>query len=213
MAPRTNLCGAIVFVRFHRHTVRHPAPECAAVEGYIRSTPGTSRPPVRWPAMRSFAFMVTLLATTLALGAGLAHSYELPAKMALSEEEYFTVQQIYRGWSNIAFTLLVEMTGLIALLIVYWKFPRIRAPLIAALAAFLASQALFWVFTFPANLATENWTVSPDNWRDLRRQWEYSHLGGAAFQLIALMALAWALLRKGETQDAPRHGKFAAQDC
>jgi hypothetical protein len=53
---------------------------------------------------------------------------------------------------------------------------------------------MFWIFTFPANVATDNWTVVPDNWQALRGQWEYSHAAGAGFQLLAMSSLIVASL-------------------
>jgi hypothetical protein len=52
----------------------------------------------------SVAFFVALLASALMLGPALAHAFELPAKIGLSREEYFVVQQIYRGWAGFAAT-------------------------------------------------------------------------------------------------------------
>jgi hypothetical protein len=65
-----------------------------------------------------------------------------------------------------------------------------------ALACALAAQGLYWAFTYPANVATENWTVVPDNWDRLRRQWEYSHAAGAAFQLVGFCLLTLAVLSR-----------------
>jgi hypothetical protein len=49
------------------------------------------------------------------------------------------------------------------------------------------------VFTQPVNRATRNWTVlPPENWQQLRRQWEYSHAASAVLNLIALFALLYA---------------------
>jgi hypothetical protein len=58
----------------------------------------------------------------------------------------------------------------------------------------LSAQAVFWLYTYPANAATDNWTAIPDNWETLRKQWEYSHALGAAFQLLAMSALIIAAL-------------------
>jgi hypothetical protein len=58
-----------------------------------------------------------------------------------------------------------------------------------ALACLAAAQVIFWTYTFPANVATQNWTSVPANWEDLRRQWEYSHAAGAIFQMLAMCAL------------------------
>ena len=41
-----------------------------------------------------------------------------------------------------------------------------------------------------------NWTQPPANWEPLRAQWEYSHLAGAGFQTLAMVALIIAVLRR-----------------
>ena len=66
----------------------------------------------------------------------------------------------------------------------------------AAALFLVAAQAVFWTFTFPANVATENWTVAPDDWERLRRQWEYPHALGALFQLLVVASLILAALRR-----------------
>jgi hypothetical protein len=55
---------------------------------------------------------------------------------------------------------------------------------------------VFWIWTYPANQATGNWTVQPENWEILRRNWEYSHFAGAVFQVLAMAALIIAVLRR-----------------
>ena len=52
---------------------------------------------------------------------------------------------------------------------------------------------VFFIWTYPANVATQNWTVQPADWAELRRQWGYSHafnafLMFAAFCFVALRA-------------------------
>jgi hypothetical protein len=69
-------------------------------------------------------------------------------------------------------------------------------PVIISLVALTVAQVLFWTFTFPANQATHNWTTIPDNWDVLRRNWEYSHLAGAIFQMICVAALVIAALAR-----------------
>lgn len=67
---------------------------------------------------------------------------------------------------------------------------------LATLAALGFLPAVFVLWTFPANQATENWTVLPENWEILKRRWEYSHAVNAALALLAfclltLSALSW----------------------
>jgi hypothetical protein len=49
-----------------------------------------------------------------------------------------------------------------------------------------------------ANQATNNWTVLPENWLQLRSQWEYSHAASAVLNLIALIALIGSVLARDE---------------
>lgn len=144
---------------------------------------------------KSIAWFTALLATALAMGAALAHAFALPNKIGMNEADYFAAQQAYRGWSQLAFLLLVEAAGMLALLVLYWK-SRLRTALLIALGALIASQIVFWAFTFPANIATDNWTNSPGNWAQLRAMWEYSHLAGALFQVCAMIALIVAVLSR-----------------
>ena len=48
--------------------------------------------------MRVLQFLAVIL-TALALLPGGAHLFELPNKTGLSQERYFVVQSIYRGWA------------------------------------------------------------------------------------------------------------------
>jgi hypothetical protein len=142
------------------------------------------------------AMFVALMATALALGGALAHLYELPNKIGLGREAYFTVQQNYRGWNLIAFVLLLQLIGIAAA--AWFAPPRsaVRRASLVAILALVAAQAVFWVFTFPTNVATENWTTAPENWAALRDRWEYSHAVGAGFQLLAMGALVVAALAR-----------------
>lgn len=56
--------------------------------------------------------------------------------------------------------------------------PRVLLPTLIALCCLVAAQAVFWIWTYPADQATGNWTVQPENWEILRRNWEYSHCRG-----------------------------------
>jgi hypothetical protein len=145
---------------------------------------------------RDAAFFVALLATSIALGGALAHAFELPNKIGLGRTEYFVVQTIYAGWNRLAFVLAVQLIGIIAVVFLYRRDDRVLWPACAALGGLIGAQIVFWVWTFPANQATVNWTQQPENWQALRSQWEYSHLAGAGFQMVAMIALIVAVLRR-----------------
>jgi hypothetical protein len=145
---------------------------------------------------RDAAFFVALLATAVALAGAGAHALSLANKMRMSAEAYFIAQQAYRGWSLLGIVLAVQLFGILTVIALYRSERRVVRPAVVALVALIAAQAVFWIWTFPANQATSNWTAQPDDWEALRAQWEYSHLAGAGFQLVAMMALFLAVLRR-----------------
>jgi hypothetical protein len=72
-----------------------------------------------------------------------------------------------------------------------------RKTFIFALIAFLClvgTQVVFWTYTYPANQATNNWTILPENWAELRRQWEVSHAVSAVLNFIALAMVISSVL-------------------
>jgi hypothetical protein len=145
----------------------------------------------------TIAFFVALLATALVLGPALAHVLELPNKIGLPRDEYFIVQKAYRGWNQIAWVLGVQVIALASAAVLARADRRVMELTVLALACVLAAQGVFWAFTYPANVATNNWTVATDTWTSLRQQWEYSHAAGAAFQLLGFCLLISAVLSRG----------------
>jgi hypothetical protein len=141
-------------------------------------------------------FFVAMLSSAMALGGALAHLFELPNKIGLPRDEYFVVQQAYQGWNRLGFLLLVQLASIVGVAALSRRARRIFRPVVAAVFFLLAAQAVFWAFTFPTNVATENWTVAPDDWERLRRQWEYSHAVGALFQLLVTASLILAAIRR-----------------
>lgn len=141
-------------------------------------------------------FFIALLATALALGAALAHALELPNKIQLPKDDYFIVQQAYRGWSQLAYLLAIELIAMLAIAGLSWQEPRVLWPTLIAILCLLSAQAVFRTYTYPANVATDNWTAIPANWESLRTRWEYSHALGAALQVLAMSALIIAALAR-----------------
>jgi hypothetical protein len=146
-------------------------------------------------SLQALAFFLALLSTAIALGGALAHLFELPNKISLPRERYFIVQGIYRGWAQLAYALVVEFVSILAVILLYRRRPRVFWFAVAALLCLVAAQLVFWTYTYPANAATDNWTVVAADWETLRRQWEYSHAVGAVLQLLAMSALIIAALR------------------
>jgi hypothetical protein len=137
-------------------------------------------------------FAIVLIA--LALVPAGAHLAELPNKIGLDQEAYFIVQNIYRGWALFGIALFGALTANLALAIM---LRQQRAPFWLALLAFLlvaATLAIFFIWTYPANQATSNWTVVPANWQQLRTTWEYAHATNAVLTFLALCAVTWSVL-------------------
>jgi hypothetical protein len=147
----------------------------------------------------NIVFFVALLASALVLGPALAHLFELPNKIDLPRDEYFIVQKAYRGWSQLGWLLLVQIASLAAAAYLARMNPRTLTLVLLALVSVVAAQVVFWLFTYPANVATVNWTQPPDSWEKLRRQWEYSHVAGAILQLLAFCLLVLAVLSRPST--------------
>lgn len=144
--------------------------------------------------MRNAIRFIALLFSTITLAVLLAHLLELPGKMKLSYQDYMTVQSIYSGW---AFLGIAEIGAIILISIWLYRERNTRKRfrfLLSALFLFVISLAIFFGFTFPANLQTRNWTHMPGNWQGLRNKWEYSHalrailnLGGYSFLIATLL--------------------------
>jgi hypothetical protein len=144
-------------------------------------------------ALKVTQFLAVVL-TALALVPGGAHLFELPNKIGLSQENYFTVQGIYRGWALFGFVLFGALAVNLLLAIM---LRGQRGPFRLALAAFLciaATLAIFFTWTFPTNQATSNWTTVPANWTQLRTQWEYSHAVNAVVTFAALCSVTTSVL-------------------
>jgi hypothetical protein len=138
----------------------------------------------------------SLLFAALALGPAAAHALELANKIGLPRDEYLVVQQIYRGWALLGIVVLGALASTLVLAILTRHRRREFVPALVGFLSIAGTQAIFWTFTFPANQATDQWTMLPGNWEALRLQWEYSHAASAALNLAALIALIVSALRK-----------------
>lgn len=149
--------------------------------------------------MRIVQFLALVLAA-LALAPGIAHLASLPNKIDLGETDYFISQNVYRGWALFGTVLIGSVFSTLALMI---AVRAQRTPLLLsgfALLCQLATLAIFFAFTFPANVATSNWTTVPADWQQLRWQWEVSHATNAVVSFVGFCALVIAVIT---TRDRP----------
>jgi len=143
--------------------------------------------------LRTFAILITVL---IVIPSG-THLFEMPAKLHLERDTYFAVQGIYAGWAWFGAPIIIAVLANLALFLA----ERRREPsksfwALCAAALIGMSLLVFFVWVFPANQATSNWTVKPDNWEDLRRQWEYGHAAVALLVGLALASVTLASVRR-----------------
>jgi hypothetical protein len=106
------------------------------------------------------------------------------------------VQQIYRGWALLAVPIGVALLSALALAIALRADGAAFRWILVTVAAIVGTQVIFWVWTYPVNVATQNWSVLPQHWATLRARWEYSHATGAVLNLSALASLAMSALSR-----------------
>jgi hypothetical protein len=111
----------------------------------------------------------------------------------MSPTDYMVMQTIYTGWALFGIVIFAAM--LLTLLHAILRRSE-RVALLLSLAAFVclvATQVIFWMFTYPMNVASSNWTVTLDHFETARRQWEYSHAASAVLTFLALVAITAAV--------------------
>lgn len=133
---------------------------------------------------RAVAWFAIVL-TALALVPAGAHLFSLASQIDLAEQEYFVAQTAYRGWGWFA---AVSIAALVVNTV--WAF-RSRGQgsvfyLVTAAALWLgASVAIFFFWIIPVDQATGDWTVSSEDWAQLRSQWELAHAANAVITFAA----------------------------
>jgi len=143
--------------------------------------------------MERLVQLLALVFTALALVPAAAHLLELPNKLPLPRDDYLIVQSVYRGWNRLAYIVVAALVTTLWL-VIESEGPA-RAPAATAFGAVAATQVVFWVFTWPVNRRTYNWTWAPEDWEQLRDRWELSHAASALLNFIALVCVAVAILR------------------
>ena len=142
--------------------------------------------------------LLALALTALILIPSGAHLFELPGKFGLDRDAYFNVQGIYAGWAWFSVPIFAAILANGVLF-----FAERRRDPTAARAALLSaglialSLVVFFIWVFPANQATANWTEMADKWEVLRQSWEYGHAANAFIVFAALIGTARAIIGTG----------------
>jgi hypothetical protein len=141
--------------------------------------------------------ILALTLTALVLVPSGAHLFELPGKIGLDRDAYFIVQGIYAGWALFGAPLFAAVLANGALSVALRRRDRAAARWALASAVLIASSlAVFFLWIFPANQATVNWTQKPEDWEILRRDWEYAHAANAIIVFAAFLATVMATVRR-----------------
>jgi hypothetical protein len=143
--------------------------------------------------LRLVEFVSLVLLAICLMPAG-AHLFEMPGKMAMGRDAYFSVQPIYNGWALFGIAIVLGIIALVELALLL----RGTGPAfwLAGTAAVLLIASLGWFFLriYPMNVATQNWTVVPENWEAMRVQWESGHAVNAVLTLLSFLALSLAVV-------------------
>jgi Domain of unknown function (DUF1772) len=160
-----------------------------------------------WIENRRGVWMLTRIVQSLALiffalsvGLSFAHALEMPVKMQYDGPLYVTVQNsLYRFWGPPSPAAFVEAVALLCTAFLAFLRRKQRSSfvwiLIAFVLLFLAFPLIFFLFTEPANRIFRAATPSsiPENWMQVRAQWEYSHAARFVLELCGLIALVLSL--------------------
>lgn len=140
--------------------------------------------------------MVQLTAIALvaiAMAATLGGALSLPAKLQLQPSDYVMAQRLDHS------ALLVGVLGGLALAASAAHSFLVRgnaaafAWSVVAACGLAAAQVVFWSVAFPIIVATESWTVVPEDFESVRYQWEYALAVAGALSFGALLCLVRAI--------------------
>ncbi|OHV84429.1 anthrone oxygenase family protein [Rhizobium sp. LCM 4573] len=158
-----------------------------------------------------FLEVLAALLAAIAMSFALAHAAELPGKLRLDKEQYFTVQTIYYPGFTIGGAF--EAASIVATLLLLFTIPTgtTKFWLVGgALLGLAAMQAIFWLMTQPVNKFWLKDTKlsnaagrffdtgaaaidGESDWITYRDRWEKSHILRAVAATLGLILLLIAI--------------------
>ena len=138
--------------------------------------------------------LIAILSTALYLVPTGAHLFELTHKMAMPPSEYMIVQRVYTGWSLFGIVITVALLATFAHTLLVRADRKAFALSLGAFLGLALTQATFWIFTYPMNMASQFWTLLPEPFEAARQQWEYSHAASAVLTFGSLIAITLSVL-------------------
>jgi Domain of unknown function (DUF1772) len=152
---------------------------------------------------------VTLMLTALSAGMAFCHMMEMPSRLKYAPALWSRVTNIegtYRLFGP-AVGASIE-GGALSTAIFLSIFARKHRPAFAlawaGAACMAAAQVAWWLFVFPVNSQMVDWTPEslPENFTQLRDQWEYTHAARAILQIVGLGSLVLSVLAETPTVPA-----------
>lgn len=141
--------------------------------------------------------MLAVVAVAICLVPAGAHLAEMPHKLALSPADYMIVQRIYAGWAFFGIAIVAALVLTLSLAVIEWRTRWARWLALGSFLCLAATQAIFWIYTYPMNRLTRNWTTAPPDIATARWQWEMSHAVNAGITLLALILIVAAVVTGG----------------
>jgi len=144
---------------------------------------------------------IAIYLTALTLSITFAHLLEMPRKMQYDQSLYVAMQHslyLYFAWVG----SIAEVSAVVFLIILCVLLRRNRRAFrltLVATVCITAGLAVWFLLVNTANAEMAQWgnLPLPENWDDVRRQWEYGHAISAALDLIGFGALVASVVFPG----------------
>ena len=100
--------------------------------------------------------LLAVISVALCLIPAGTHFFELANKMSLSTAEYMITQKIYAGWSFFGVAIIAAIAFTLTHTVMVGADRTAFLLSLTALLCLVATQVIFWTFTYPMNVATNN---------------------------------------------------------
>lgn len=143
---------------------------------------------------------ITLILVALTMGMAFCHTLELPAKMQYDGALYVTLQNsLYLSFGTIG--AVIEVGAMLAAIVLSFLVRKHRSAFVWTMigtVCLAAALVLWFVWILPVNMEISRWTAAsvPENWTQLRDQWEYTHATRFVIQLIGFSSLMLSILNE-----------------
>lgn len=150
--------------------------------------------------IKTFRF-VALIVVSLSMAMAFCHLMEMSTRLAYEPGLWSRVTNVEGTYRNFGPPIGATIEGSAWLIVVILAVLVRRRPVafrltVVAATLMIATQVIWWVFVFPVNNQMLSWSPGslPEDFHELRNQWEYAHAVRAGVQIAALAALILSVL-------------------